>query len=169
MSSLAVFGFEMRSVGRGPNRDLLHTADTVAIAIAADLEVTVVTVARAPGVTQEVVVVAIVVSAVANSSDAMIKLGSAVVGGDHAALVVTELGRVGVDVDRGWALGNSGHQLVLVVRLDGVDRGNGDGAVVISPAILGLCNVRVVCFEADATVVKDVPHAVVFPATLAAE
>ena len=89
----------MRSVGRGPNRDLLHTADTVAIAIAADLEVTIVTVARAPRVTQEVVVVAIVISAVANSCDAMIKLCSAVVRGDHAALVVTELSRVGVDVD----------------------------------------------------------------------
>ena len=159
----------MRSVGRGPNRDLLNAADAVAIAVAADLEVTVVTVARAPGVTQEIVVVAIVVSAVANSSDAMIKLGSAVVRGDHAALVVTELGRVSVDVDRGWALGDSGHQLVLVVRLDGVDRGNGDGAVVIGPAILGLSDLSVVALEADATVVEDVPHAVVFPAALAAE
>ena len=82
----------MRSVGRGPNRDFLDAADTIAIAIATDLEVAVVTVARAPGVTQEVVVVSVVVSAVTDSSDAMIKLGSAVVRGDHAALVVTELG-----------------------------------------------------------------------------
>ena len=159
----------MRSVGRGPNRNLLNAADAVAIAVAADLEVTVVTVARAPGVTQEVVVVAIVVSAIADSSDAVVKLGSAVVRGDHAALVVTELGRVSVNVDRGWALGDGGHQLALVVRLDGVDCGNGYGTVVISPAILVHSNVWVVGLEADATVVEDVPHAVVFPAALAAE
>ena len=89
----------MRSVGRGPNRDFLDAADTIAVAIATNLEVAVITVARAPGVTQEVVVVSIVVSAVANSSDAMIKLGSAVGRGDHTAAVVTELGRVGIDVD----------------------------------------------------------------------
>ena len=159
----------MRSVGRGPNRDLLDAADTVSIAIAANLEVTIVTPLLAPRVANQIVIDTVLIGTVANAGDGMVELGSAVAGSDHTGFVVSELGRIGIDSDRDWTFGESSHELGLVIGLDRVDCGHRYWAIVVSEAELIHGDVWVVLLKADATIVKDVPHAVVLPTSTASE
>jgi len=90
---------KFRSVGGGPDGDLLDTADTVAVAIAANLKVAAVAPGGAPRVANKIIVLAVVVGAVAHSCDGVIELGAAVVRRNDARFVVTELGRIGIDGD----------------------------------------------------------------------
>ena len=151
-----------RSGGGGVDGDLLDTADTNAIS-EADSDIARLTPAGAPGVSDDVVV-----SAVANSGDGVVKSGTA--GGssdDTTGVVAEDVGgsinghRHGAGVDGGLEGGKAlGGDLGV--------RGGGDlaiGGVVLAGLVSGVVRVAALVLElVGGTVLEDV----LLPATIAA-
>ena len=91
------------SVGVRVDRDLLDATDSVAVTIATNLEVTVVTPGASPRVTHEVVVNSALIGTETDSGDRMVKLGTAVLRSDHSSTVVTEVVAICIHGDRNGA------------------------------------------------------------------
>ena len=98
------------SVGGWVERDLLDTADTLALN-GGDLDVALVSPGSSPGVSDEVVLLT-VLGSVANSGDGVVEGGSASGGVHNSAGVVLEDGSVGLNSDGGRSLGNGSLELI---------------------------------------------------------
>ena len=100
----------------------MDTADTEAVN-GSDLDVALISPGSSPGVSNEVVFLA-VLGSVSDSGDGVIELGSASGGVEDTGLVLLEDGSVGLNSHGDWLLGNGGLKLVNglgwggLVRLD---------------------------------------------------
>jgi len=89
---------------------------------------------------------------------------------DDTPSVLSENERGSGDRNRGDTVGDGRHQSILAVRFDRVDSFDLDWATIVSEArAVRLGVIGVVSLKRNTTVVENVPHAVVLPATVAAE
>ena len=112
------------SVGGWVDGGLLDTADTEAVN-GTDLDVSLISPGSTPGVSDEVVFLA-VLGSVTNSGDGVVELGSASGGVHNTRLVGLEHGSVGLNGDGNWLLGNGGLKLGNGSSWDGSVLGDGD-------------------------------------------
>ena len=96
----------------------MDTADTLS-SDGSDLDVSLVSPGSSPGVSNEVVLLA-VLGSVTNSGDGVVELGSAEAGVQNTGLVLLEDGSVGLNGDGNWLLGNGGLELVNRLSWDGL-------------------------------------------------
>ena len=106
------------SVGGWVDGDLLDTADTLS-SDGSDLDVSLVSPGSSPGVSNKVVLLA-VLGSITNSGDGVVELGSAEAGVQNTGLVLLEDGSVGLNGDGNWLLGNGGLELVNRLSWDGL-------------------------------------------------
>lgn len=96
----------------------LDTADTWAITVVGNLEVSLVTPGGGPGVLDEVVVLSRGISSVSDGEDTVVELGSALGGVEDTGLVGLEDSLVSLDGDGGGAGFDGGHEGLLGVGGD---------------------------------------------------
>lgn len=158
----------MSSSSDGVNRFLLNTAETSALSVSADLDVSFETPVGTPGVSHEVVVAEVGVSAVADSGDGVVHDVAALVGGHNTTGVVVEDNLLSVKGDGDDLLGDSGLKLGLTEGENLVVGSELSDTAGFSSASLVDSGVGVVSQGADAIVTFDVCEAPSLPATVAA-
>ena len=145
----------------------VDTADTRALISVGNLDVTLITPRRTPGVSDENVLLAIL-NTITDSSNTVVEVDTAGIRVEDTGGVVLEDIGVGLNGDRDGVLSNSSQQTLTVlssnilVTLDG-----GLGLALIILALAVLSSVGVVLLGADATVGNDVLESVVHQTTVA--
>lgn len=148
----------------------MDTADTSSLN-GGNLDVTLVTPDSAPGVTDDVVVLAIFAT-VANGGNSVIELGSALLGVEDTTGVGLEDGLISLDGDRDGLLGNSSLELRNRSGFNvGVGSNLSDGGSLVHLArsdLAGSRGVRIVFFEINTVFFLEL-EGLVLPTTLATE
>ena len=143
----------------------MDTTDTEAVN-GTDLDVSGISPGSTPGVSDEVVFLA-VLGSVTNSGDGVVELGSAGSGVHNTRLVLLEDGSVGLNGDGNWLFGNGGLELGNRLLWDGGVLGDGDLTGVLgSFAGLGSGGIGVVILEVLG-VLLGVDESVGLPSTVA--
>jgi len=154
---------DSHSVGGWVDGDLLDTADSLSGGLHGDLDVSSISPAGSPGVSDDVSI-----GVVSDGGDGVIELGSALSRVEDSTGVSLEDRSVGLDGDGNWSLGNGGHEgggrssLDVVLRSDHTDlSGVGGGS---ARSVSG--GVLVVRLEGE-VVGGRVSHGEVLPSTIA--
>ena len=95
----------------------MDTADSLTLN-GSDLDVSLISPGGSPGVSHEVVLLA-VLGSVTNSGDGVVELGSASGGVEDTGLVLLEDGSIGLNSHGDWLLGDGGLELVDGLSWDG--------------------------------------------------
>jgi hypothetical protein len=106
---------------------------------------------------------------ITNSGDGMVKLRVSVGADDNTPGVAAECNAISIKVNRDRAESNGSHKRGLMVALDVVKSSDLNGTVGGSLAKVHESSLRVGLFKIDASIVKGVLEAIVWPAAKAAE
>jgi hypothetical protein len=148
--SKSSYRYTVNAFSFGSRRLRVDTADTSAVSNS-DLDVTLFSPSRAPGILDEKVVVAVFCT-VANGKDTVVKLSSTLFRSNDTSLVSLESNSVSLDCDRHRLLVKSGLELIRRVRSDIIETSDANFTVflvVMTSSEFYVSMVRVFAFSLE--------------------